>query len=109
MAARTLLTLEQFSALPDFDERTGCKYELDHGELIVVSPQAWEHERLKGRLFMLLANYIEAHKLEGTAVVETGYILDEDSWRKPDVAVMSADALRRAEEDRRIQIAQLFD
>ena len=101
MAATTLLTLEQFSALPEFDERTGCKYELDHGELIIVSPQAWDHERLKRRLFLLFTDYIEKHKLGCIAVVETGFILDEDSWRKPDVAVMSADALRKAEEDRK--------
>jgi Uma2 family endonuclease len=101
MAAATLLTLEQFSALPEYDERTGCSYELDHGELITVSPQAWEHERLKGKLFVTLSRFIEDHRLRCQAVVETGFILDEESWRKPDVAVISEDALRTAEQDRR--------
>jgi len=44
MATATLLTLEQFSALPEFDERTGSSYELDHGGLIIVGPPAWAHE-----------------------------------------------------------------
>lgn len=101
MATATLLTLEQFSALPDYDERTGCSYELDHGELIVVSPQAWEHESLKGRVFLLFAKYFEDQGVPNLAVVETGFILDEESWRKPDVAVMSQDALRRADQDRK--------
>jgi Uma2 family endonuclease len=99
MATATLLTLEQFSALPEFDERTGSSYELDHGELIIVSPQAWEHEKLKGKLFLLLSSYFEKHGVPGCAVVETGFILDEESWRKPDVAVMSEQALGRAEAD----------
>ncbi|MBZ5610721.1 MAG: Uma2 family endonuclease [Acidobacteriia bacterium] len=104
MATATLLTLEQFSALPEYDERTGSSYELDHGELIVVSPQAWEHERLKGRLFLLLSRYFEDRGEPLRAVIKTGFILDEDSWRKPDVAVMSGEALRRAEQDRTLPL-----
>jgi Uma2 family endonuclease len=101
MATATSLTLEQFSALPDYDERTGCSYELDHGELIVVSPQAWEHEGLKRRVFLLLTKYFDDLAVPNLAVMETGFILDEESWRKPDVAVMSGDALRRADQDRK--------
>jgi len=99
MATATLLTLEQFSALPEFDERTGSTYELDHGELIIVSPQAWKHEGLKRKVFLVLTKYFEERNIPNRAVMETGFILDEDSWRKPDVAVMSADALRRVEQD----------
>jgi len=101
MATSTLLTLEQFSALPEYDERTGCRYELDHGELIVVSPQAWEHERLKREVLLLLSRYFEGRAALNCAVVETGFVLDEDSWRKPDVAVMSERAMREAEKNRR--------
>jgi Uma2 family endonuclease len=104
MAATTLLTLEQFSALPEFDERTGCKYELDHGELIIVSPQGWEHERLKRDVLLQLSRYFEGHAGLNRAVVETGFVLDEDSWRRPDVAVMSESAIREAEEDRRLPL-----
>lgn len=99
MATATLLTLQQFSALPEYDERTGSSYELDHGELIVVSPQAWEHENLKAKLFLLLSRYFEERGLPRRAVIETGFILDEESWRKPDVAVMSKDALLHADRD----------
>ena len=71
MSTATLLTLEQFSALPEYDERTGCKYELDHGELIIVSPQAWEHENLKGQLFLLLSRSFEDRGLRRRAAVGT--------------------------------------
>jgi len=101
MATATLLTLEQFSALPEFDERTGSSFELDHGELIIVSPQAWKHENLKAKLFLLLSRYFEERGLRRRAVIETGFILDEESWRKPDVAVMSEDALLEADRDPR--------
>ena len=104
MATSTLLTLEQFSALPEFDERTGSSFELDHGELIIVSPQAWEHENLKRKLFLLLSKYFESRGQVNCAVVETGFILDEESWRKPDVAVMSEDALRFAERDPKLPL-----
>ena len=99
MATATLLTLEQFSALPEFDERTGSSYELDHGELIIVSPQAWKHESLKRKIFLLLTTYFQERGLPNYAVMETGFILDEDSWRKPDVAVMSEKALQRVLQD----------
>ena len=99
MASTTLLTLEQFSALPEYDERTGSSYELDHGELITVSPQAWEHESLKRKIFLLLTRYFEERGLPNRAVMETGFILDEESWRKPDVAVMSGKALLEAERE----------
>jgi Uma2 family endonuclease len=99
MATATLLTLEQFSALPEYDERTGSSYELDHGELIVVSPQAWKHESLKRKVFLVLTNYFQERGLPNYAVMETGFVLDEDSWRKPDVAIMSEEALRLVEHD----------
>ncbi|HTS49116.1 MAG TPA: Uma2 family endonuclease [Bryobacteraceae bacterium] len=99
MATATLLTLEQFSALPEFDERTGSSFELDHGELIIVSPQSWEHENLKAKLFLLLSRYFEERGLRRRAVIEAGFVLDEESWRKPDVAVMSEEALLEANGD----------
>ncbi len=98
MATATLLTLEQFSALPELDERTGSSYELDHGELIIVGPPAWAHESLKREAFLTLTRYFDQRGLRNRAVI-TGFILDEESWRKPDVAVMSEEALRRAEQD----------
>ena len=99
MGAATLLTLEQFSALPEYDQRTGSSYELDHGELIVVSPQGWEHERLKREVLLLLSRYFEERGLARRTVVGSGFSLDEESWRKPDVAVMSEEALRQAQLD----------
>ena len=101
MATATLLTLEQFSALPEYDERTGSSYELDHGDLIIVSPQAWQRENLRRKIFLLLTRYLEQRALLNCAVVETGFILDEQSWRKPDVAVMSEEAMRQADRDPR--------
>jgi len=52
MAATTgLLTVEEFLNLPDPKEG---HIELHHGEVVVVPPPKWGHQRLQGRLSMLL-------------------------------------------------------
>src|SRR5215813_6243266 len=93
MAQKTLLTLEQFFALPD----DGKDYELVHGELVQMPPQDWQHERIKNRICKLLDRYLLAE--QGEAFVEVGATIDQDSWRKPDVCVFLKDRLRRMKDD----------
>lgn len=90
----TLLTMERFSELPDYDERTGNRYELDHGELIVVPPQKPIHDLVKCEVAYLLRSRSERRKLPGKVLTETGYVLDEDSWRVPDVSFLSEERVR---------------
>jgi Uma2 family endonuclease len=82
----TLLTLEAFSKLPEYDERTGERYELDHGELITLPPQPRIHEIVKNLIGQLLMFFLRDHGLAGQVLIESGYVLDEDSWRRPDVS-----------------------
>jgi Uma2 family endonuclease len=91
MAAGTLLTLDQFFAQPDFNEQTGQKYELAHGELIVMPPQPALHERATNRIAWLLQSFADGAEI----LVESGFVLDEESWRRPDVAVISASRASR--------------
>jgi Uma2 family endonuclease len=91
------LTLEEFSRLPEFDLATGNRQELDHGELIAVPPQPRIHEILKNRICRLINGHLETAGLGGEAFVETGFVLDEDSWRVPDVCYLNG--VRAAEPD----------
>ncbi len=95
----TLLTMEQFSELPDYDERTGNRYELDHGELIVVPPPKPIHDVLKSRIGKRLILFVNNHGLNGEVYVETGFVLDEDSWRVPDVSYLTEERVRAIDMD----------
>ncbi len=95
----TLLTMEQFSKLPDYDERTGNRYELDHGELIVVPPQKPIHDLVKCEVVRLLHRHLDRGNLPGKVLFETGFVLDEDSWRVPDVSFLTEEHVRAIDMD----------
>ena len=82
MATKTLLTVEDFLLLP---EPLDCSYELVEGVLITVSPGMFLHNQVRDRLLILLAAFVEAHKL-GTVVSEQPFHLEGNTVRVPDVA-----------------------
>lgn len=98
-STETLLTMEQFGELPDYDERTGNRYELDHGELIVVPPQKPIHDLIKSELARLLHIHFYRSNLRGKVLIETGFVLDEDSWRVPDISFLSEERVRAIDMD----------
>ncbi len=71
MTTRTLLSMEQYDALP---EKEGARYELDEGELITVlaSPSLF-HNIIRDRLGMKLYTHVEEHRL-GLATVALSVI-----------------------------------
>lgn len=94
-------TLKIGMSLHDFMERYDqVPFELIEGEMIPVSPQAIESIQIAGRLFRLLADYVEANKL-GEAYMEGPFTLkpaDDPTWvkgsRVPDVMFVKADRLK---------------
>jgi Uma2 family endonuclease len=66
--------------------------ELIYGELVMMSPAGAEHGAVAGKIFRLIANFVEQHQLGMTFAAETGFKLAAD----PDL-VRAADAsfLRR--------------
>lgn len=82
MGVKTLITFEQFSQLPE-DEN---KYELDRGELITLPPNAAEHEYVKNRIARLLDRFVDSQHLPGMVYSESGFAVDPESYRIPDVA-----------------------
>ncbi|MBI3683641.1 MAG: Uma2 family endonuclease [Acidobacteria bacterium] len=101
MQQKTLLTLEQFFAMPD----DGHDYELVHGELVLMPPQDFEHESAKSEVTVALAFFLQNRRHLGWVYPETGAILDEDSWRKPDVCFIRQERLVKLGPKSRIEKA----
>src|SRR5580700_8408348 len=90
MPVRTLMTAEQFDALP---EEEGRKWELLDGELIEVSSATPKHNRILGRLFKLLDSFAEARDL-GAALLETDLAVRANTRLRPDMGFFSAETWR---------------
>jgi len=90
MTTRTLMTFEQYDALP---EKEGVKYELNEGELVTVSPSPrLIHNRVRDEIGFRLREYIRSRQL-GEVTMETDFKLTEGTIRIPDVAFVRADRL----------------
>jgi len=83
MATRTLMSIEQYDALP---EKEGVKYELNEGELVTVSPSPrLVHNRVRDEIGFRLREYVRSRQL-GEVTMETDFRLSEATVRIPDVA-----------------------
>jgi Uma2 family endonuclease len=79
MPVRTLMTAEQFDALP---EEEGRKWELLDGELIEVPSATPKHNRILMRLASLLNTFAETHRL-GVVLPETDLAVRSDTRLRP--------------------------
>ena len=95
MGAKTLLTLEEFLALPD----DGNKYELNQGELVVMPMANAEHGLTLNNITLILSDGIRGKGL-GRAFAEMAYALFKDpelTVRQPDVSFLSRDRVQKIE------------
>jgi Uma2 family endonuclease len=83
MATGTLLSLTEFTHLPD----EPGKQELSNGELIVVPPPKYVHQKLSRRIYNALHAYLEKAG-SGEVWAEAGFQLSPTTIRQPDVAVV---------------------
>src|SRR5690242_12040856 len=84
MGAKTLLSLEEFLALPD----DGNKYELNQGELVVAPSASREHSDAVRQINLILSKFVNELRL-GKIYSEPGCQLSggtERTIRQPDVA-----------------------
>jgi Uma2 family endonuclease len=87
MGTKTLLTLEEFLALPE----DGYKHELSEGELVVMPSAARVHVRVVGRINWIFSKYVNELRL-GEVYSEPLCLLSRDpakTMRQPDVAFYS--------------------
>lgn len=85
-ADRIQTAAELFSA-----PRSGKRYELVKGVLIVMSPAGSEHGRIASRILIRLGSHVEARDLGETFAAETGFLIESepDTVRAPDAAFVS--------------------
>jgi Uma2 family endonuclease len=91
MAATTLLTSDQFLALPDeFDQHGNrIKDELIGGEVVKIPQPSYLHDRIKNRISRLLGRYLDANPaVPFDSLVEAGAQVSEYDSFVPDVAVV---------------------
>lgn len=96
MAATTLLTSEQFLALPDeFDESGNrIKEELIGGEVVRVPPASIIHDLIKNEINELLIVFLRANsELDLRTLVETGARIGESDAFIPDVSIVKRSRL----------------
>ncbi len=67
MAAKTLMTCEDYAAL---QEPEGMRYELSEGELVVTPSASFLHNDVRDNLSARLRTFVESHKL-GEVTSET--------------------------------------
>ena len=91
MAATTLLTSDQFLALPEEFDQYGnrIKDELIGGHVVKMAQPSYFHDRIKNRISRLLILYLHANpQLPFDAVVETGAQVSDYDTFVPDVAIV---------------------
>jgi len=91
MAATTLLTSDQFLAMPEeFDQHGNrIKDELIGGEVVRMAQPSYFHDRIKNRINRLLILYLHANsQLPLDAVVEIGAQVSDYDTFVPDVAIV---------------------
>lgn len=90
MATKTLLTVEEYTAL---DEREGMRYELSEGELVLTPSASLFHNEIRDEFYIHLRTFVRSRKL-GLVTSATDTQLGGDVVRRPDVAFFRADRLR---------------
>lgn len=79
-------TLEDIYALPD-----GKHAELIDGRIYYMAPPSWTHQKISGKLYQVIANYIESKKGE-CEVLAAPFALflnaDDKNYLEPDISVI---------------------
>ena len=84
MSTRIVLTYRDYEALP----ADGRRYELHDGELFVTAAPGLPHQRLVGRLFILLQKHVEMRGLGEVFVSPVDCILSDTTIVQPDVVYL---------------------
>ena len=85
MDAKTLMSVEEFDRLAEPDE---LSYELDEGELVVMTKPRPLHNRIAERLFRALDRYLETYPVGEVFIFEYLFVLGPTTKRAPDVSFL---------------------
>ena len=87
MALRTILTYEDYAALP----ADGRRYEVHEGELLVTPAPGTRHQEVKANLFDSLRHHVKQHGLGKLFDAPTDCILSETTIVQPDILFVQND------------------
>ena len=93
MTPKTLMSIEEFTALPD----DGMLHELNEGELISMPPPKPRHGKCQAKLGSALLTFAGSREL-GEVYTEAGYRLTPNTLRAPDVSFVRKSRLKDADE-----------
>lgn len=92
MGAKTLMSVEEFDRLEEPDE---LSYELDEGELVVMTKPRPLHNRIVERLYWELHRYLESHPVGEAFIFEYLFVLGPNTKRAPDVSFLRAERAKQ--------------
>jgi len=93
MTPKTLLSFEDFAALPD----DGAKHELNEGVLVTMPPPKPRHGECQLTLGSALREFVLSRNL-GRVFTESGYRLTPETVRAPDVSFVGNARLQNPDE-----------
>jgi Uma2 family endonuclease len=88
MDAKTLMSVEEFDRLAEPDE---LSYELDEGELVVMTKPRPLHNKIAERLFRALDRYLESHPVGEAFIFEYLFVPGPTTKRAPDVSFLRSE------------------
>ena len=103
MATRTLISLEEYEALPETEN--GFEYELSSGELIVLASPTLFHNWIRDDILVRFHVFLRQHPHLGRVTSETDFRLAANTVRRPDVAFISAAKLESVDPRKRLDFA----
>jgi Uma2 family endonuclease len=103
MATRTLISLEEYEALPETEN--GFEYELSSGELIVLASPTLFHNWIRDDILERFRVFLRQHPHLGRVTSETDFRLGPNTVRRPDVAFISAAKLESVDPRKRLDFA----
>jgi Uma2 family endonuclease len=92
MDAKTLMSVEEFDRLAEPDE---LSYELDEGELVVMTKPRPLHNRIAERLFRALDRYLETHPVGEVFIFDYLFVLGPTTKRAPDVSFLRSERAKQ--------------
>lgn len=86
MKKEEIYTIDDIYALPD-----GKRAELIDGKIFYMAPPSWKHQKVSGRLYQSIANYIDSRngKCEVLAAPFAVFLNNDDiNYVEPDISVI---------------------
>jgi Uma2 family endonuclease len=96
MDVKTLMSVEEFDRLAEPDE---LSYELDEGELLVMTKPRPLHNRIVLRLTAEMVRYLDSHPVGEVFNPENLFVLSANTKRAPDVSFLRLERAKQIDPD----------